>query len=281
MVAAATLFAIMTGLVKIGTTSYGYEPLELVVWRSLTSLPPSLWLARHRLRVESRSWLIARCSFGFVAMLSWFTASRGLQVGELSVLSRLQPIFVGILAPWLLGRSERGGPGVWMATALGLVGSIVLVGPDLLDVRFDRIGSASLALLAAATSALAHVSLRAIGKTDDPRTTVFWFQLAVGVIAVVLVGVTGTPLRVPPVEHLPVLLGIGLFAVSGQLLLTSAYRAGEAQRVATASYVGPLIGFTFDAVVFGFIPGLAATVGATIVIAAGGLLIRVSGRPRP
>jgi len=273
MVGAASLFAFMAGLVKIGTTSYGYHPLELVLWRSLTSLPPALWLARNHLGVQARGWMLARCTFGFVAMLSWFTATRGLAVGELSVLARLQPIFVGIAAPWLLGRSERAGPGVWIATGLGLVGCIVMVSPDLAGLQVDRLGSAGLALLAAVSSAVAHVTLRALGPTDDPRTIVLWFQAAVGAFASGLVVVTGLQPRVPSVDQLPVLLGIGLFAVGGQLLLTAAYRAGRAQRVATASYVGPIVGFGFDAVVFGVSPALTSLLGAGIVLGAGGLLL--------
>lgn len=278
MVAAVALFSVMAGLVKIGTTSYGYHPLELVLWRSLTSLPPAFLLAQGRLHVTSRNWLLARCLFGFVAMLSWFTASRGLFVGELSVLSRLQPIFVGVMAPLLLGQSERGGAGLWTATGLGLLGSIILISPDLASFEVERLGAAGLAVLAAGTSALAHTCLRALGATDDPRTIVFWFQLAVGIIAAVLVLVTGLPLTLPPVEHLPVLLGIGLFAVSGQLMLTAAYRAGQAQRVATASYIGPVLGFAFDAVVFGAVPTVAAATGALVVLAAGGVLLRISDR---
>ncbi len=278
MVAAATLFTLMAGLVKVGTTSYGYHPLELVMWRSLTSLPPAIWIARRHLRVESKGYLLARCIFGFVAMLSWFTASRGLAVGELSVLARLQPIFVGIAAPLLLGRSERAGPGVWIATGLGLVGSIVLVSPDLAGVELERLGAAGLALLAALTSALAHTCLRALGKTDDPRTTVLWFQVAVALFAFALIGITGLELRIPLPGHLPVLIGIGLLAVSGQLLLTAAYRAGRAQRVATASYVGPVVGFVFDGLVFGVMPAITAVVGALIVLSAGGLLIRLTQR---
>ncbi|MEM6926272.1 MAG: DMT family transporter [Myxococcota bacterium] len=276
MVAAAALFSIMAGLVKIGTTSYGYHPLELVLWRSLTSLPPALWLARRHLRVRARGWLLGRCLFGFVAMLSWFTASRGLAVGELSVLSRMQPIFVGIAAPWLLGRAERASPGGWLATGLGLLGSVVMVSPDLAGFQVDRLGAAGLALLAAITSALAHTCLRALGATDDPRTTVLWFQAAVGVFALGLVGLTGLELHVPPLHHLPVLLGIGLVAVAAQLLMTAAYQAGRAQRVATASYVGPVIGFAFDAVVFGVAPAPASILGAVLVLSAGGLLLRFS-----
>jgi len=278
MVGAAALFSIMAGLVKIGTTSFGYHPLELVLWRSLTSLPPALWLARRHLRVESRGWMLLRCVAGFTAMLSWFTASRGLNVGELSVLTRLQPIFVGLAAPWLLGRSERAGPGVWLATGLGLLGCVVMVGPDVTGFQLDRLGSAGLALLAAAASALAHVCLRAIGATDDPRTTVLWFQLAVGGFAATLVGLTGLELRVPELAQLPVLLGIGLLAVGGQLLLTAAYRAGRAQRVATASYVGPVLGFLFDGVVFGVVPAIPSVLGAVIVVGAGVLLLRFTAR---
>ena len=281
MIGAAFLFTCMASLVKMGTSELGYHPLEVVLWRSVGSIPPALWLARGHLRVASPGWLAARCGFGFAAMFAWFNATRGLGIGELSVLIRLQPVFVGLLAPALLGGHERATPVVWGATILGLTGSAVLFSPDLAAMDTVRLGFAGLALFSACSSAVAHTALRALGATDDPRTTVFWFQVAAALFATGLVGITGVELQSPPLAHLPILLGIGLFAVSGQLLLTAAYQAEHAPTVAAASYVGPLFGFVIDVIVFGLVPSWLDGLGTAIVIAAGLLLVRAHARRAP
>ncbi|MBX2797365.1 MAG: DMT family transporter [Myxococcales bacterium] len=278
MVVASALFAVMASLVKLGTNDLGYHPLEIVLWRAGGALPPALWVGRHRLAVQAKGWLLARVTFGFTSLWMWFTATRGLSVGELSVLARLQPIFVTLLAPRILGGSERMGPGVWLAIGLGLVGSVVMLGEDLSAPSSDRAFYAALAMGGALFSAVAHVSLRALGATEDPRTVVLWFQVAITVFAAILIVGTGVRLSPPPVAHLPILLGIGLLAVTGQLAMTEAYRSDAAPRVATASYAGPVFGFGLDVVVFGLVPSTSDGAGALLVVMAGVVLLRLGTR---
>ncbi len=274
MVTAAGLFAVMASLVKIGITTYGYPPLELVLWRSLVTVPAAAVVARGAYTVRAPGWMLARAAFGFTAMVSWFTATRLLSIGELSVLVRLQPVFVGILAPLLLGGSERVSGTVWAATLLGLGGTAVLLGPDLASVDAPRLGAAGLALFAAAASAVAHTCLRALGRTDEPRTVVLWFQVAAATAAGTLLVVSGADVHLPALAHLPLLVGIGGFALAGQLAMTAAYKADQAPRIAAASYAGPLFGFVLDAAVFTLAPSWSDLLGAAIVIGAGLLLLQ-------
>lgn len=274
MVAATATLTAMASLVKIARQDLGYAPLELMLWRSLFSVPVALAVVRGRWRITGLRWMASRCLFGFGAMFSWFTAARGLPVGELAVLVRLQPVLIGLLAPLLLGRSELGGLTLWGAVALGLSGSLLLLAPDLQGAAGSEHTTHALwGISAAVCSAVAHTSLRGLGATDDPRAVVFWFQNVVLVACAVLLWATGSGLRWPVGTEWAVLVAIGLLAVAGQLMMTRAYQVETAARVSAATYVGPLLGFCADLVVFSLVPGWHALGGAALVIGAGFVLL--------
>ena len=284
MVAASGAFTAMITLVELAR-AWGFDTTELIGWRVLGAIPALYLVTGADWRVNRWGLLAVRCGFGFCAMFCFFSATAGLGVGELTVVTKLQPIFVAILAPLALGRAERPGPPELLALALGILGTFCLVWPDL-DVdgtagapgTLARGTALAIGIAAAGFSACAHTTLRALGKTESPAAIVFWFQLSVG--AAVLVGLTLGPAvaHVPGGGNLPVLLGIGIAAVLGQLWMTRAYRIARAARVAAASYVSPLMGFTVDALVFGTLPTWWTTAGAVLVVAAGGVLL--AGNPR-
>ena len=43
--------------------------------------------------------MVVRCVLGFGAMTCFFTAAKGLSLADLSILAKLQPIVLAILAP--------------------------------------------------------------------------------------------------------------------------------------------------------------------------------------
>lgn len=272
MVLAAALVTSNSALVKVGTNELGLSALDIVFWRSFTSVPLALYLARGRLWIQAWWWLLPRIGFGFGAMWASFTATNGLGVGELSVLSRLQPIFVGLVAPLLLGGRERSGGLVWIAMGLGLLGSTLMLGHDVAALDWSRLSYAALAVAAAASSAVAHTALRALGATDDPRTIVLWLQGSVGVLAALLLLLTSGTISLPTGPQFAVVCGVGALSMAGQLTMTHAYRLDHAPRVAAAAYSGPLFGFALDAAVFLTIPSWTDGLGAVVVVAAGALL---------
>ena len=132
------------------------------------------------------------------------------------------------------------------------------------------------ALSAALFSAAAHTCLRALGRTEDPRVVVFWFQNGTLVLALGWMALFSTESAVLPQTwtQFAVLLGIGLCALTGQLLMTEAYRVDQAAKVAGATYIGPLIGFSIDVLAFAMWPTPLTAVGATVVLGAGWLVLR-------
>jgi drug/metabolite transporter (DMT)-like permease len=211
-----------------------------------------------------------RAVLGFCAMSCFFTAAKGLALADLSILAKLQPLIIAIVAPLLLGRGERSGPIIWVILAVGLVGSGLLIGPEL------AIGGTYglWALGAAFFSALAHTMIRALGKTDNAPAIVFWFQATTLVLAVPAYGLLeGALLPLPPSHLWPYLVGTGLAATAGQVLMTNAYRMEKASVIAAASYAGPLWAASLDLVVFGVVPSGWALAGGALVVGAGLTLV--------
>lgn len=269
MVGATASFTGMLALVK-ALRPHGYGSLELMGWRALTAIPVLL-LFRRAWRVRQWKRLALRCGFGAAAMFCYYAATQGLGVGEVSLLAKLQPVLVALVAPLWLGEAERPGARTWQAVLLGLTGTAAIALPSLGSEPI-RLLSVGAGLASAVFSTMAHTLLRSL-KDEDPDALVFWFQVSVA--GAVVVGLAlGAPRTTPEVVHLPMLLAIGLCALAGQVLMTRAYSADRAARIATAGYVGPLFGFLLDVLVFGVPLRPESIVGAVCIGLAGWRLLR-------
>lgn len=269
MVGATFAFTVMIGAVKVAREEL--SAFDVMLWRGVVSLPLSLWLARKvGLTIHNRGAMLRRALLGFLAMTCFFTATQGLDISDLTILGKLQPILIAIFAPLVLGASERSGKAVWVVLAAGLLGSLLIVGPGL------DVGNVHglWALAAAVFSAGAHVTVRQLTRTDEPLAVVFWFQVVVVVLSLlVLFAFSDGPPTVPPARlHGPVAL-VGLTATIGQVWMTRAYAADRASTVAAASYTAPLFGVLADLLVFGTTPSTNALLGGVLVVGAGLYLV--------
>lgn len=275
MVVSALFFSVMVAMVKVARQDL--SAVEVICWRGVSAVPLAFLITAGRgLRIVNGRAFAVRTVFGFASMVCFFTASRGLTVADVSLIGKLQPLLVALIAPLVLGVSERAGAGLWGLMTVALLGCGILLAPEL------RVGSTAglWALASTGFSACAHISLRRLGATDDARVVVAWFQLAVVPLSVAFyLAWSGTLPPVPPAELWPLLLGIGAVATAGQVLLTWAYALDTAPRVAAAAYVAPLWALMVDAVAFGVLPDGSTWVGGTLVVLAGvGLVFARSPR---
>lgn len=276
MIVASLLLTVMIAAVKVAREELG--TFDVMVWRCATAMPLAWWLTRRGgagLRVRNVRLMAVRCGLGFAAMACFFTATYGLALADVSILFKLQPIFVAGLAPLFLGRAERPTRRIFVVIALGLGGCALIVGPGLAVGNVYGLW----ALGAAALGAGAHVALRGLGPTDHPSTIVFWYQASSLVLSVIGVGVvTGGLPALPSAGLWPWLIVIGVSATLGQLVMSHAYRIEKASTVAAASYVGPVWAAAGDLILFGALPSGWALGGGALVVGAGLLLVFA---PRP
>lgn len=274
MILAGLSFTLMVSLVQVAREEMSF--LQVVFWRGILAIPLAMvWAARVSWRPQNAPVLALRVVLGFLAMSCYFFAARGLLITDLSLLGKLQPLLIAVLAPLLLGRREGGGLAVWVMLVLGLTGTAILLAPEL------QIGSVyGLAALGATVfSGLAHLCIRKLTATDPPARIVLYFQVGVTVLSMpLLVGLSRVPaavelvgdgLSVPPLHLWLPLAGVGVFAFIGQMLMTLAYRADRAPIVATAGYTTPIWAVLIDIIAFARIPGWNAWLGGALVVAAG------------
>lgn len=281
MMLAGAFFTVMVAAAKVAREEL--LAIEVVFWRACISVPLAFAFARvggSGLAVRNPRVLAMRSLLGFSAMVCFFTAAKGVTVADLSLIGKLQPIWVALMAPLLLGSAERSGRGLWGVIAGGLLGSALLIGPDL------AVGSSYglYALAATGFSAGAHVLVRLLGRTDAPSTQVFWFQLVtLGLALLAIVVTTGDLPRGPALPLWGPLALCGVGAALGQALMTRAYVLDGAARIAAASYATPLLGVAADALAFGVWPDLLGWVGGALVVGSGLwlLLIPVPGGSVP
>lgn len=271
MILATLAFTAMVTLVKLARAEL--SSLELVFWRSTVAVPLAWMLATPvGLRVSSPRLLALRSVLGFVTMVGYFTAAGGLPLADLTLITKLQPVIVAVLAPLALGAGERAGRRVLLVLLLGLLGCALLVVPELSG--GGRYGA--IALFAAFTSAGAHTCVRRLGSTVHPTAQVFWFQLGVLVLSGTTLALT-QGLTVPDLHIGPHVAGVGAFATIGQWLMAHAYRADRAARVAAASYTAPLFALGVDLLIFATTPGPLAVAGGALIVLAGLLLVARPG----
>lgn len=277
MMGAALAFTVMLMFVKMLRVEL--SSFEIITWRGLLAAPIAGLLAlRVGLRPHNPPVLLLRSVLGFGGMALYFIAIKGLPVAELTLISRLQPMLVAAMAPLFLGTDERVSWKVWALLGVGLAGCAVLVAPS-----FSAGGAYGLvALTATGLAAGAHLCLRPLGRSDDPRVVVFWFQVIMLCLAVLgTLLESGRLLAVPSIGLVPAIIGAGLASVVGQLLLTLAYRADRAAVVSAAEYTALLWALLADLLVFSVLPSASAVLGGALVMGSGIALIFVRERPRP
>ncbi|MBN1770286.1 MAG: DMT family transporter [Deltaproteobacteria bacterium] len=272
LVAATCAFSVVGLLVKLSAERF--PATELVFLRGLFGVPVLLLLARARgvsLAGRRRRLLAGRALAGTVAMFLYFVSLAWLPVGEALLLNQSNPIFALPLAALLL--RERIGWRHWALVLAALAGVVLIVRPQSASLNWPAL----VGLASALFTALAYVQVRELTHSESSLTIVFWFTAG----SMLLGGLAMIPqFVVPRWDELPALLGIGAFALLGQLSLTWAYAHGEVGRLAALGSLGAVLGALWDLLVWGHAPDAWTALGGLVAIGACAGLQLIPG-PRP
>jgi drug/metabolite transporter (DMT)-like permease len=231
-----------------------------------------------RILVIGSPTLWIRSIAGSLSMVCTFYALTRLPVSATLTLTNMFPIWVALLSWPLFG--EPPPLQVWIALAGGSVGVFLVQQP-----HFGENGRAVVA--GAAASVFTAVAMLGLNRLRDvePQSIVVHFS---AVATVVCTASWFLFEHLPPREIVPpsvivlMLLGIGVTASFGQVLLTRAFAAGDPSRVAIVSLSQIIFALVPDALVFDH-PVDATTLIGIVLIAAptAWLMAREYGRARP
>ena len=275
--ASVVMFITMASLVK--ATSDHVPPGQAVFFRSFFAMPVIIaWLTirgdlRTGLKAVSPMGHFWRGFVGTAAMGMMFAGLGLLPLPEVTAIGYAAPLLTVIFAAMFLGEQVR--LFRMAAVALGLAGVLVVLAPRLTLLEDETVKTAEavgamLVLTGAICAALAQIYIRKLVQTEQTSAVVFYFSLTSTILAMLTVPF-GWVMPAGPEAGLLILAG--LLGGLGQIFLTSAYRFAGASVVAPFDYASMLLAIAIGYFIFGEVPTAQMLSGASLVIAAGVLII--------
>jgi drug/metabolite transporter (DMT)-like permease len=263
-------FAVVDTLAK--AVALHYPANEVTFFRMLFGLVPAVAICcigerslRDRLRNLDFKGQTVRAVTLVGASAFFFAGLPYIPLGEAVAIAYSETLIVVLLAPVMLHEklSKRG---AWSAV-VGFAGVLLVVRPG----GGESVWFGPLLLLGSALcGAISLMQIKRIRESDDSRTTVLFFT-TVGTL------LTGSTLffswKTPTFDALLIMAMMGMMATAGQLLVTIAFRRGEAGALAPFNYTSIVWAALFAYVLWGetiawlSMAGIALIVGSAIAVA--------------
>jgi len=256
--------------------------MEIVFYRNIIGVVLILYALKHTPpTLFGGKWylLITRGIFGFSAMILFFYTITTIPLGEAITLNKTSPLFVSILAYYLL--KEHLGKTTLFALLIGFLGVVFIVKPFEMSVSYEHF----LGILGGFFAAAAYTTIKKIKDIYDARIIVLSF-VGMGTILPALLFTIAPYVEVPssieflfPTFSCPqtlkvwsLIIFMAIISTISQWLLTKAYSASNLSIIGVISYTN--IPF---AIGFGWMLGDALPDGLTYLgiglIVFGGVLV--------
>lgn len=260
MLISALGFTFMSVTVKYVT---GIPLFEKVFFRNLISLVVAFFMLKKSSapmfgRRENQLALLARSIFGLAGVVLNFYAIANLTLADSSMLGKLSPIFVTIMACIFL--KEKIDNKQILSIIVTFLGTLLVIKPEF---SLEMLPSLS-GIMSAASAGVAYTLLRYLKDKESPDTIIFYFSL----ISVVFTAPFALAEYVQPTfTQLGLLLATGVFASVGQFGITYAYKFAKATEVSIYNYSAIVFGIILGFIFFGEIPDTLSLLGGAIIIA--------------
>lgn len=265
MVAAGLSFALMAQCAKVALDDMGVP--ELTFYRSaggLVLLCPLVFLRGSDLRLRNYATHFWRAAWGMTALMLFYLAIHLLPTAVAYSLSFTSPLFFIVLVSVLL--HERLPPSLLAALAGSCTGLLFLLRPDF---TASELSGVLAGIASGFCAGMAFLMIRRLGHQGDTSVrTVFFLNVhgiaMAGGLALLLgefTGIGGTNLW-------PV-LGVVVFATTGQLALTQALTRGTSVVGAVLNYSGVVFSVLIDAGIHDIDFRPADYVGFTLIAGCG------------
>jgi drug/metabolite transporter (DMT)-like permease len=281
----AALLMLVANLAVAGMTagiravSAELHPFEIAFFRNafgLLFLMP--FLLHHGLRMvrTHAPWRLLLSSVGhLVAMLGYFWAAAHMPLAELTALAFTKPLFATVGAALILHEVVRGRR--WSAVAIGFLGVIVVVRPDLAALS----PHAGAVLLSALASAAVVLMVKQLTR-DTPFTTIVLYQSLF--LTILSLPTALVDWRWPGLQSWLLLLMIGGLGTLTWLCFTRAFALADASAVMPFEFLKLPFTAALAYLLFAEVPSLWTWVGALVIFGSTFYIARReagAARPRP
>jgi drug/metabolite transporter (DMT)-like permease len=213
---------------------------------------------------------LKRNLFHYTGQNLWFYAVAVIPLSQLVALEFTNPIWVALLAPFLLG--ERLTRARVLGAFVGFLGVLVVAQPG----RAPLDAGHAAALVAAVCFALNTIFTKRIMAHDDVLCVMFWMTLIQASLSLVFAAPGGIPL--PSLPVLPWIVVVGVTGLSAHYALTSALGHAPATIVAPMEFLRLPLLAVVGTLLYGEELSLAVFVGAGLIVA--GNLVNMRGEIR-
>lgn len=284
MIVAALLFSLMGVAVKLASSQY--NTWEIVFYRGLVGLIViGAMIAMHSRRTHGsiREALatrrigmhLTRGISGTISVTLWFYSIAGLPIATAMTINYSSPLFIGAWIAWSARRAGNRIDVLMMAALMaGFVGVMVLLQPTLANDQwvFAIIGTTSAAL-----TAVAYLSVKALGQAGEPNARIVFYFSAMNALS----GLAGASLfgfHSHDARGLALLACVGITASLAQLAMTRAYASGGTLLTANLGFTGIVFSSIWGIAIFGDVIHLESAIGMAIIIASGVLATLMTAR---
>lgn len=214
--------------------------------------------------------LFGRSFFGFLGLITLFYASSHASQGDVTILNKLSPLCVTVLAVFFL--REKLSRVQIPALLLAIAGAFVVFQPSFKSNPLPLV----MALLSAVSSGIAYTLLGYFKDKVDGLTVIMHFSTFSVVCSLPFVIANFV---MPDLRQFLLLMLIGVFGSFGQVFITYAYRYAPASEISIYNYSGILFSLLFGLLILGE-PVKLSSVAGGILVAAASLLVYFYNRKR-
>ncbi|MDQ7042128.1 MAG: DMT family transporter [Sulfurimonas sp.] len=280
MLLGALISALNGALAKV--LSEEMSALEIVFFRNIMGIFLILYALKHtppKLNGGKLHLLFTRGLFGFIAMILFFYTITTIPLGEAITLNKTSPLFVAILAYYLLG--EHLSRQSVLALLIGFMGIVLITKPFEIDLSYEHV----LGILGGFFAAAAYTTIKKIKNIYDSRIIVLSF-VGVGTLLPALLFISGNFFEVPlvleflfPKFIIPIgvsvwllLIFMALISTLSQWLLTKAYSSSKLSIIGVISYTNIPFAIGFGFLLGDKFPDFLTFLGISFIILAGVLI---------
>jgi drug/metabolite transporter (DMT)-like permease len=280
MLAGALISALNGALTKI--LADDMSALEIVFFRNLVGVFIILYTLKHTVPKLSGGkfyMLISRGIYGFLAMILFFYTITVIPLGEAITLNKTSPLFVSILAYYLL--KEHLDIQTIFAIIIGFLGVVLIVKPFGLSISYEHF----LGILGGFFAASAYTTIKKIKDMYDARVIVLsfvgigtlfpatLFLVAPFITAPDAIGFMFPIFTMPNTLHVWMLIVVmAIISTLSQWLLTKAYSASNVSVIAVISYTNIPFAIGFGWMLGDGLPDALTYMGIGFIIL-GGVLV--------
>lgn len=260
MTVAAAMFTVMA--IAVRYLSGDIPPIEMVAARAvvaITTVGP--WLLRRGvagLRPHRTGLLALRAVITAVAVFCWFYALGYMKLADAVALHFTLPLFGVILAVVIL--REKVGAHRWGATAIGFLGTLVVLRPGTAEISLAAVA----VLVSASLYALASIQSKILMRTENAGIIVFYMNAFIVVFIAVPLAIQWVT---PAPWQIALLIAVGGANTLAQLAIQHAFAAADASAVLPFDFLRLPISALAGFVLFSEVPDIWTGLGAMIIFA--------------